>query len=127
MGTTGALQPRKRAGIMESRLGPFEIHCDAPAYGIVRASEAAGLHAPLDVRWCRLGRSGSQDAVRRHQFWRHLWCVLLSLGPPRELGCVCARQPPALKKVDFAFLGEAAGTYLLGQCRRCQTIFWQPA
>jgi hypothetical protein len=37
---------------MFSRLGPINIDCDAPAYGVVEACEKLGFQSPLDVRWC---------------------------------------------------------------------------
>jgi hypothetical protein len=46
---------------------------------------------------------------------------------PKEHACTCGEPLPDLKKFEFTFLSGKVGNYLLGQCRRCRTIFWDAA
>ena len=111
---------------MASQLGPIDLECDAPIYPIVRASRSIGIHAPEDVRWCRLshflGRSASWlgllDALG--------WNKLVGRGQaPDAATCSCGEKLPMLEKVTFTFATGREESYLLAQCSRCQTVFWE--
>jgi hypothetical protein len=112
---------------MFSQLGRPEICCDAPPYGIVRACEKCGFSSPLDVRWCRLShfvnRAGQREGTIGLRFWQWLF------GKPKlkARACTCGQPLPHLKEVGFTFLSKKAGDYLLGQCPRCRTMFWDEA
>jgi hypothetical protein len=112
---------------MASRLGLFEIHCDAPPYEIVQACEGTAFRSPLDVRWVRRDHFLNAQAAWGRWVWHRPWKILLGWGGPRTPGCSCGNALPALTKVAFTFLGEAAGDLLLGQCPRCLTVFWEEA
>jgi len=84
---------------MFSQFGQLEIWCDAPPYGVVRACKGCGFHSPL----------------------------VFGRGRQKEPTCTCGHPLPDLKKYGFSFLSDKVGDYLLGQCRRCRTIFWDAA
>jgi hypothetical protein len=67
------------------------------------------------------------EGHRKAIFALRLWHWLLGLGRPKERTCTCGQPLPDLKKYGFSFLSEKVGDYLLGQCRRCRTIFWDTA
>jgi hypothetical protein len=46
---------------------------------------------------------------------------------PKEHACTCGQPLPGLKKYGFSCLSEKVGDYLMGQCPRCRTIFWDAA
>jgi hypothetical protein len=110
---------------MSTRLGPIEIECDAPPYAVVRASRQAGLRCPEDVRWCRLStyleRCSGWWLVLNPRAWRLL---LARLGRGRGV-CSCGVQLPQLASYTFTFASGRETSYLLGQCRRCRTVFWE--
>jgi predicted RNA-binding Zn-ribbon protein involved in translation (DUF1610 family) len=112
---------------MFGRSRQFEICCDAPPYGVVRACEKCGYCSPLDVRWCRLSHFVSGEGQRRDDIGLRLWHWLFGKRKPRVKTCTCGQRLPVLKKVGFTFLCRKAGDYLLGQCPRCRTMFWDEA
>jgi hypothetical protein len=109
---------------MTGHLGPVVVECDAPAYDIVYSSEAAGMSSPLDVRWCRLSHAPDLPPPRP-SFWDRARQVFGS-GRPRPRGCSCGKALPDLDRFQFVFLGRSVGEFLLGQCRRCKTVYWEP-
>jgi hypothetical protein len=110
---------------MSSDLGLLEIDCDAPPYPIVRACRKLGMTAPEDVRWCRTSHLG-----KRHHGWisslasRTLgrW---LGRHQPENSACTCGHPLPCLESYSFLFHGGDQADYTLGQCPRCQTIYWE--
>jgi hypothetical protein len=112
---------------MFSALRGFEICCDAPPYGVVRACEKCGLDTPLDVRWCR-----RSDFVRGAGHWRagfcsRLWQWFCGNGNSAVSICSCGQPLPKAETYSFSFLHRKVGDYLLGQCARCRTVFWDQA
>jgi hypothetical protein len=109
---------------MASRSNLLELECDAPPYDIVSSSEAIGLRRPLDVRWCRIGHM-----IRKPES-RGLWAFARRMfgipARPRIRACSCGHEAPALDRVKFMCLGCSAGEFLLGQCPRCRTVYWEP-
>jgi hypothetical protein len=112
---------------MFGRFGRFEICCDAPPYGVVRACERCGFHTPLDVRWCRMSKFLSGEGHRRGNVGIRFWRWLFGKGKPRVRTCTCGQPLPDLKKHGFTYLSKKVGDYLLGQCPRCRTVFWDEA
>jgi hypothetical protein len=112
---------------MNSRLGPVEIECDAPPYAVVQACAYLGFHRPLDVRWRHAreltagGRPGDQGLGRR------LWKALLGRGRGRRLACACGQGLSPLGRYEFTLRWGTEVEYLLGQCPRCATMFWEDA
>jgi hypothetical protein len=99
--------------------------CDAPAYSVVRACQGLGFHLPLDVRWCRmrtfLERHGEQWGIFGLEAWG--WLFGRSHSPDKK--CDCGQALPVLERFTFTFKSKRQAVYLLGQCRRCHTIFWE--
>ena len=96
-----------------------DVECDAPPYPVVRATRRAGLTSPEDVRWCRVGH----DAGLLGQWARWLW--RLGRGAPGPRACRCGHPLPAL--ASFTFTSSVTGRqahYLLVQCPRCRTVYW---
>jgi hypothetical protein len=109
---------------MSDRTGQFEVCCDAPPYGIVRACEGCGLRAPLDVRWCRLRHVLAREEQPNAPLGVQVWRWLLGRKRRKPQACTCGEPLPDLKKYGFSMRSKKVGDYLLGQCRRCGTMFW---
>jgi len=112
---------------MFSQFGQLEIWCDAPPYAVVRACNGYGFHSPLDVRWCNMSRFLIGEGQRQDDFGIGLWQWLFGRTKTSKHTCTCGQSLPDLKKYGFSFLSEKVDDYLLGQCRRCRTIFWDAA
>jgi hypothetical protein len=110
---------------MSSRLGPIHMNCDAPPCSIVEACANLSFQAPMDVRWCR----ASQLAKGRHDHDAILGFHALAwlLGGGRSSSCTCGQPLPLMERYTFTFASGREASYLLGQCRRCRTIFWEDA
>ncbi len=110
---------------MSTRLGPIEIHCDAPPYSIVRACEMLGFLSPLDVPWYHRGRFLRCRARQTESFGVLLWKLLFGCKDPGQKRCVCGQLFPVLEEYTFTFQTMWETDYLLGQCPCCLTIFWE--
>jgi len=65
---------------------------------------------------------------RKSSFGSALWQLLFGTSDPKEKACACGEPLPDLKQYRFAFTPSEKGSeYLLGQCRKCRTIFWDVA
>jgi hypothetical protein len=101
-----------------SRLGKLEIRCDAPPYSVVEACAELGFQSPLDIRWLRL----------RHFLSEHgqtPWQWIFGRSQTREITCPCGQSLPKFDNYTFTFVSAKKVNYLLGQCPRCRTIFWE--
>jgi hypothetical protein len=111
---------------MSSQLGPIDVQCDAPAYAVVRACRTVGIRDPEDVRWCHAGHfldiaaPGGKVGLLHFLAWETL------LGRC-ETTCNCRAPLPFLERFTFTFSSGREETYLLGQCPRCGTVFWEEA
>jgi hypothetical protein len=111
---------------MSDQTEQFEVCCDAPPYGIVRACEGCGLRAPLDVRWCRLTHFLDAEGQRKVPFGVRVWRWLLGRTGRQAKTCTCDQPLPDMKKYGFTLCSKKVGDYLLGQCG-CGTVFWDEA
>jgi hypothetical protein len=103
-----------------------EPDCDAPPYPIVRACRRLGFRSPEDVRWCRITPSGPAAARQRSMFsLEGLKSIFAKPEPPRGPTCVCGHGLPGLDRCSFTLASGKQVDYLLGQCPRCRSIFWQ--
>jgi hypothetical protein len=109
---------------MPNRLGPLEVNCDAPPYNIVRACHMIGFRSPEDVRWSRLHRSANANAGQSDDLKHLSWRALLGMNQPGTGCCVCGQPLPLLEKYTFTLISGNQTSYLLGQCRRCHSIYW---
>jgi hypothetical protein len=100
----------------EPHLGPLEVDCDAPLYSIVRATRQLGINRPEDVRWCHMKNLGRQSP------WQHF---LSSVSQARGSTCSCGEPLPVMDLCRFTLSSGDQVSYLLGQCRRCDTVFWE--
>lgn len=107
---------------MFSRLGTLEISCDAPPDAVVRACETLGFQSPLDVRWCRKSqlRRGHSRLGGIHALYPWNWFATRN-RPSQGNTCTCGQPLPVLYK----FALDKVADYLLGQCCRCRTMFWE--
>src|SRR5947209_6856744 len=110
---------------MASQLGPIELQCDAPSYPVVRACRRVGVESPEDVRWCRLTHFLNQAFGWKGLFHPLTWKKLLSRAHGDEQCCSCGEKLPNLDRVTFTFTTGREESYLLGQCVRCRTVFWE--
>ncbi|HEV3258668.1 MAG TPA: hypothetical protein VG013_17465 [Gemmataceae bacterium] len=102
----------------------LDIDCDAPSYAIVRACRRIGVVTPEDVRWCRMNRFLSAHPTWREVLKRPPWKALLGMAQPEARTCSCGQKLPLLEKCTFTFNTGQEVSYLIGQCRRCRTVFW---
>jgi hypothetical protein len=110
---------------MSSSLGPIDIVCDAPPYSIVRAGRGLGFYSPEDVRWCRLSTFRSDHESRWELLNPLNWKA--ALGGGRAITCSCGQELPLMERYVFTYGTGAQAVYLLGQCVRCHSIFWEEA
>jgi hypothetical protein len=108
---------------MFNSLGPIDIKCDAPLYCIVKACRKLGYQSPLDVRWCRT--SHFLGCLRETGGGFHPWRWLFggSLNP--KTTCTCGEPLPKAKNCICTFQSRKECHYLLGQCLRCRTMYWE--
>lgn len=110
---------------MAGSLDPLEIDCDSPPYSIVQACRMVGLQCPEDVRWYRLSRyvGGQYDngEIVRIDKWK----TLLGLTRSPSARCSCGERLPDLERCTFTYLSGKEAIYMVGQCSRCHTIFWE--
>lgn len=104
---------------------PMEPGCDAPPYSIVRACRRLGFRAPEDVRWCHLVGRGPVAAVPVSGFNLQSLKALFHKTEPKRASCHCGQGLPRLDRCSFTLASGRQVDYLLGQCPRCQAIFWQ--
>jgi hypothetical protein len=107
-----------------SQLGPIEINCDAPSYKVVEACRQIGLETPEDVRWVRLSRFVQAPAHWTGLFSADTWKRLLGCNESDAKKCSCGVSLPSLDRVTFNFTTGHEAVYLMGQCIRCRTVFW---
>ena len=108
------------------QLGPIDLECDAPLYPIVRACRNIGIHAPEDVRWCRLSHFLSRAAGFMGLLHVLGWNKLVGrAAEENEAACSCGEKLPLLERVTFTFATGREESYLLAQCARCRTVFWE--
>jgi hypothetical protein len=112
---------------MFSQPGTLEVICDAPPYEVVRACEAVGFRTPLDVRWVRACHVVQRRPPGRGLFSFRRWLELLGVGKPAGRACSCGDRLPDLRWHRFVYPAEGQSDYLLGQCRRCHTVYWDDA
>ena len=112
---------------MAEQLGPLDICCDAPPYGIVRGCRLAGIHNPEDVAWHRLGRYLRDATDPQGMDAIPTWKAVLGLGGPAAMECVCGQRLPRLDTYVFTLGSGAEVSYVLGQCDRCRTVYWEEA
>lgn len=109
---------------MSNQLGPIEVSCDAPPYHIVQACSRIGFQEPEDVRWCRVGHQGDSVAGWRQLIQFAPWNALLGAHGQVQKTCSCGQHLPRLETYTFTLITGKELSYLLGQCSRCHTVFW---
>lgn len=110
---------------MISRLGPLDINCDAPPYGIVKACQRVGFAAPLDVAWFRMKNLAAWQGDLGGTLATQTWSLLFGKNEAKEPTCFCGMPLPALDKYAFTTMSGRVADYLLGQCPRCRRVYWE--
>ncbi len=110
---------------MSSPHGSIDCDCDAPPYGIVQACETLGFQSPLDVRWLRMSHFLERPRGPHAALELNFWARLFAGGRAPETTCPCGQPLPPLEPYAFMFASGKQLDYLLGQCRRCHTMFWE--
>jgi hypothetical protein len=108
-------------------MGPtttIEIWCDAPPYPVVEGCSLIGIRTPEDVRWCRV--SHFHGSFGRRALFRHAlnWLRRLA-GVETPEPCSCGAKMPELQPFRLLVHPDDLPTYLVGQCQRCGTVFWE--
>lgn len=109
---------------MNKHLGPIEVRCDAPPYAIVRGCRQIGVRSPEDVRWYRLSHFFLEHSKEHPMVLFRLLGMGQRVGPPV---CTCRENLPDLDRVVFTLSSGTQVSYLIGQCSRCRTVFWEEA
>jgi hypothetical protein len=112
---------------MCNRLGPDEVQCDAPPYAVVQTCAHLGFHRPLDVRWRPVRDLSAGRSAWKQVFGWRLWKALLGRDRGRRTVCTCGQELPPLARYEFTLRWGTEVEYLLGQCPRCATMFWEEA
>ncbi len=102
----------------------MEILCDAPAYPIVVACKRIGLERPEDVRWLKMDHFLNGHQSWRERLRRQPFKALLGLAHCDDVACSCSAKLPLLEKCTFTFNTGQEVSYLIGQCHRCRTVYW---
>jgi hypothetical protein len=103
----------------------IDVRCDSPPYQVVQACRQARLQSPEDVRWLGLAAARHPHAgPAPSPSWR-LWMTLWGGGRAADLTCPCGQTLAAPGQFEFTFNTGRVATYLLCQCPRCRTIFWE--
>jgi hypothetical protein len=101
---------------------PIDIECDAPLYFFVEACGKLGFQSPLDVRWCRTSHLPGGKRGPSGGFHPLRW---LFGGRKPKTTCTCGQPLPKMKICICTYESGQEGHYLLGQCRRCRTMYWE--
>jgi hypothetical protein len=88
----------------------------------VAACEKLGFQSALDVRWYRMSHF---IKGQREKSGFHPWLWLFGMTPPPKTPCTCGQPLPLMECRTFTFVSEKKAHYLLGQCCRCLTMFWE--
>jgi hypothetical protein len=112
---------------MAKQLGPLEISCDAPPFSVVTACRRVGFQEPEDVRWSRLSQMWGAAPEEWEALKRRPWQLVLRMAAPDVKKCRCGQKLPELDRYTFTFLTGQESSYLLGQCPRCRTVYWEDA
>jgi hypothetical protein len=110
---------------MSQKSETFPFECDAPPYSIVKACHMIGIRAPEDVRWCRLSHFRRRLHSARVLLDPQTWKALLGMDEHESEKCNCGQVLPVLELYTFTLLSGRQRQYLLAQCGRCRTIFWE--
>jgi hypothetical protein len=111
--------------IVAKQLGPLEISCDAPPFSVVTACRRVGFQEPEDVRWSRLSQVLGAPSREWEALKRNPLKLVLRMGAPDMKKCHCGQKLPELDHYTFTFLAGEESSYLLGQCPRCRTVYWE--
>jgi hypothetical protein len=111
---------------MSDDLGTMDITCDAPPYYIVQVCDLIGIKTPEDVRWLRLSHHMNEDPRRRLVRANPL-LTWLRLNPRPHTTCTCGEKLPSFDRFTFTISTGEEPSYMLGQCARCRTVFWEDA
>lgn len=112
---------------MAKQLGPVEVCCEAPPYPVVRACRVAGIRSPEDVRWLRRSTFRGRHPGGTRGLGAFLWGLLRGTPGPAGRACTCGGRLPALTVLVAPVNADHAPAYVLGQCARCRTVFWDQA
>lgn len=105
---------------------PIETECDAPPYRIVQACESLGFQSPLDVRWQRMSHFHNEKC-HENGFFRFVHKLFSETPSSANRICHCGEPVPVLEKYAFTLITAKQVEYRIGQCRGCQTVFWDEA
>ena len=113
---------------MANKYETFEVTCDAPPYCVVKVCNLIGIQAPEDVRWRRMSHHVSEAGGDSSGLEQTLLFGSRSLRRRAdESHCTCGHGLPTLDMYTFTFSTGEESSFLLGQCRRCRTVFWEDA
>ena len=102
----------------------FEIVCDAPPYCVVKVCHLIGIDRPADVRWRRMSHHKA-EAQELHGSWFDAAPSSGWGGGASKTLCTCGQKLPHLEMYTFTFSTGEETSYLLGQCRRCRSVYWE--
>src|SRR5262245_45185759 len=110
---------------MTNNLGPIDITCDSPGYAVVRGCLQIGMRRPEDVRWWRMSHFFAAVNGTQGLFQFLPWKSFLGVRTLDAKHCSCGQELPELEKYTFTFMTGREESYYLGQCGKCDSIFWE--
>ncbi len=110
---------------MSTSFGPIDIDCDALPYPIVEACNRLGFRSAPDVRWCHMSHFQNTQDLGANVIGGFAWLLPFHKSRSRNKSCTCGNPLPTLEQFRFMFPSGKQDDYLLGQCYRCNTIFWE--
>jgi hypothetical protein len=109
---------------MSSPLGSVEIYCDAPPYPVVQACRYIGIQSPEGVRWLRMNSFRNWQPSGHQGLLSHSWKMFWKTGERAARTCTCGQTLPELRLVLVTFNTGNNAFYLVAQCSRCRSVFW---
>src|SRR5262245_62148320 len=109
---------------MANKYDTIEITCDAPPYCVVKVCNLIGIQSPEDVRWRRMSHHLSEPIGYSDT---ELFSSFTRTHHRHDRRCTCGTKLPNLDMYTFTFSTGEEASYLLGQCRRCRTVYWEHA
>jgi hypothetical protein len=111
---------------MYSHFGTIDVACDAPPHSVAEVCRELGFLAPLDVRWCRMSNFNGGPRANGGAL-RALLSLFSGRSDTSRKNCTCGKPLPEMTRYTCTFESGKQAHYLLGQCLRCRTMFWEEA
>src|SRR5262249_11933712 len=97
----------------------------APPYSIVQACHMIGMQNPEDVRWFRMSHFLGEEDYHQTGEKRLSLGAFFGIGKSGRSSCTCGERLPERQEYLFTVLTGKEMAYLLAQCGKCRTVYWE--